>query len=111
MADFMREGHFWRHLKKMRQHYAQRRQWLEQALAEQGFRVVPQQGGIQLVMSVDGDCRELARRGRQARLAVQALSDWRINSRGESGLLMSFTNISSLAMAQQQAKMLYQAIK
>ncbi|MCS2159972.1 PLP-dependent aminotransferase family protein [Scandinavium sp. H11S7] len=111
MADFMREGHFWRHLKKMRQHYARRRQWLEQALVEQGFRVVPQQGGIQLVMSVGGDCHELARRGRQARLAVQALSDWRINSQGESGLLMSFTNISSLAMAQQQAKMLYQAIK
>lgn len=26
LADFIREGHFWRHLKKMRQHYAQRRQ-------------------------------------------------------------------------------------
>jgi GntR family transcriptional regulator/MocR family aminotransferase len=111
LADFMREGHFWRHLKKMRHHYVQRRQWLEQALAEQGFQVVPQQGGIQLVMSVDGDDRELARRARQARLAVQALSDWRMNSHGESGLLMSFTNISSLAMAQQQARMLSQAIK
>lgn len=111
LADFIREGHFWRHLKKMRQHYAQRRQWLEQALVEQGFRVVPQEGGIQLVMAVDGDDRDLARRARQARLSVQALSDWRINSRGESGLLMSFTNISSLAMAQQQARMLWQAIK
>ena len=28
LADFMREGHFWRHLKRMRQHYAQRRQWM-----------------------------------------------------------------------------------
>ncbi|MRS17341.1 aminotransferase class I/II-fold pyridoxal phosphate-dependent enzyme [Enterobacteriaceae bacterium RIT691] len=111
LADFIREGHFWRHLKKMRQHYAQRRQWLEQTLVEQGFSVVPQQGGIQLVMTVEGDDRELARRGRAARLAVQALSDWRIDSRGKSGLLMSFTNISSLAMAQQQVRMLAAIIK
>lgn len=111
LADFIHEGHFWRHLKKMRQHYAQRRQWLEQALAAHGFQVVPQQGGIQLVMSVEGDDRELAVRGRRAGLAVQALSDWRMNSQGASGVLMSFTNISSPAMAQQQAKMLQLAIK
>lgn len=111
LADFIREGHFWRHLKKMRQHYAQRRHWLEQALVELGFSVVPQEGGIQLVVSVHGDDQEMARRGRQARLSVQALSDWRMTSRGESGLLMSFTNISSLAMAQQQVRMLCQAIK
>jgi transcriptional regulator, GntR family len=95
----------------MRAHYARRRHWLEQALTEQGFKVVPQQGGIQLVMSVEGDDRELAQKGRRAGLAVQALSDWRLESRGAGGLLMSFTNISSLAMAQQQARMLYQAIK
>ena len=111
LADFLREGHFWRHLKKMRFHYAERRQWLEQALGEQGFNVVPQQGGIQLVMSVEGDDRTLALKGRRAGLAVQALSDWRLESHGAGGLLMSFTNISSLAMAQQQARMLYQAIK
>jgi len=110
LADFMREGHFWRHLKKMRLHYAQRRQWLEQALTEQGFRVKPQQGGIQLVMPVDGDDRELAQRGREARLAVQALSDWRMNSVGEKGLLMSFTNIANLAMARQQVRMLANVI-
>lgn len=111
LADFIREGHFWRHLKKMRLHYAQRRQWLEQALEAQGFQVVPQKGGIQLVMSVDGDDRALATRGREAGLAVQALSDWRMASQGPGGLLMSFTNISSLAMAQQQALMLSRAMK
>ncbi|MGE9527832.1 aminotransferase class I/II-fold pyridoxal phosphate-dependent enzyme, partial [Escherichia coli] len=51
LADFMRDGHFWRHLKRMRQHYAERRQWMENALTEQGFSVIPQEGGIQLVMS------------------------------------------------------------
>lgn len=69
----MRDGHFWRHLKRMRQHYAERRQWMENALTEQGFSVIPQEGGIQLVMSVDGDDIALVRKANQAGLAVQAL--------------------------------------
>ncbi len=95
LADFIQQGHFWRHLKKMRASYSQRRQWLESALQAQGFQVTPQLGGIQLVMSVSGDDRLLARRAVVAGLAVQALSDWRIRHAGEGGLLMSFTNIRS----------------
>ncbi len=41
-------------------------------------------------MAVKGDDREQARRCQRAGLAVQALSDWRMLSRGEGGLLMSF---------------------
>lgn len=110
LADFMREGHFWRHLKKMRTSYAQRRLWLESALREQGFKVVPQAGGIQMVVRVDGDDRQLALRGRQAGLAVQALSDWRMDSRGEGGLLMSFTNLTSAEMANDAVRKLYAAL-
>ncbi|KJT87239.1 Helicase Type III restriction, partial [Salmonella enterica subsp. enterica serovar Heidelberg str. 76-0300] len=58
LADFIRDGHFWRHLKKMRQHYAQRRLWIEEALAEQGFVVTLQKGGIQLVIEVEGEFNE-----------------------------------------------------
>lgn len=110
LGDFIHEGHFWRHLKKMRIHYARRRQWLENALSAQGFTVVPQQGGIQLVMSVTGDDRALARRAQQAGLAVQAVNDWRINHRGAPGLIMSFTNIVSQAQADEYAQALRQAI-
>lgn len=110
LADFIREGHFWRHLKKMRANYAQRRQWLESALREQGFTVVPQAGGIQMVVRVKDDDRQLALRGRQAGLAVQALSDWRINSRGEGGLLMSFTNLTSAEMAREVVRKLRLAL-
>ena len=80
LADFIREGHFWRHLKKMRVHYAQRRRWLEEALAANGFQVVEQ-------------------------------LDWRIANSGHAGLIMSFTNIISQKMAQQQVAALKQAIK
>lgn len=67
----------------MRASYAQRRQWLESALAAAGFAVVPQLGGIQLVIATRDDDRLLARRAREAGLDVQALSDWRMQSRGE----------------------------
>lgn len=85
LADFLREGHFWRHLKKMRQCYSERRVWLETALQNEGFEVVPQAGGIQLVMRVKGNDRSLVARARAAGLAVQALSDWRMIPQGEGG--------------------------
>lgn len=111
IADFIREGHFWRHLRKMRHCYGQRRQWLESALAEQGFRVTPQQGGIQLVVPVEHEDSELARKAVAAGLAVQALSDWRIAHAGEKGLLMSFTNIATPEQARKQARALREALK
>ncbi|EPJ3208248.1 PLP-dependent aminotransferase family protein [Salmonella enterica subsp. enterica serovar Derby] len=110
LADFMRDGHFWRHLKRMRQHYAQRRQWMESALTEQGFSVVPQEGGIQLVITVAGDDNALVRKANQVGLAVQALSRWRITSTGKGGILLSFTNIRSAEMAQQAAYQLRLAL-
>ncbi|HEC2626392.1 TPA: PLP-dependent aminotransferase family protein [Raoultella planticola] len=110
LADFIHEGHFWRHLKKMRSCYAQRRQWLESALLAQGFSVVPQLGGIQLVITVNGDDRALAVKARQAGLSVQALSDWRMQSRGEGGLLVSFTNLTSMAMATEAVRLLKVAL-
>lgn len=111
LADFMREGHFWRHLKKMRVYYAQRRRWLEEALAANGFQVVEQLGGIQMVVAVEGDDRAMAYQARRAGLAVQAVSDWRIANNGQAGLIMSFTNIISQKMAQQQVAALKEAIK
>lgn len=110
LADFLSQGHFWRHLKKMRQCYAQRHQWLVDALAAHGFRSAVQQGGIQLRVDVRGDDRDIAQRAREAGLAVQALSDWQIVPRGNSGLLLSFTNLTSEAMAKQAVEKLVRAI-
>lgn len=111
LADFMREGHFWRHLKKMRVHYAQRRRWLEEALVAHGFQVVEQFGGIQLLVAVNGDDRAMALSARRAGLAVQAVNDWRLGSEGPAGLIMSFTNIMTRAMADAQVSALRAAIK
>lgn len=110
LGDFIHEGHFWRHLKKMRVHYAERRRWLEEALQAHGFDVVAQQGGIQLVVNISGDDRLQARRARDAGLAVQAVNDWRIHGSGAAGLIMSFTNITSQAMANEQVLALKRAL-
>jgi len=108
LADFIQQGHFWRHLKKMRLHYAQRRAWLEAALIHYGFNVVSQHGGIQLVVDIDGDDRAIVARAQQRGLAVQALSDWHSTQPGRSGILMSFTNITSAEMAMQWVGRLYE---
>ncbi|EMH4163566.1 PLP-dependent aminotransferase family protein [Pluralibacter gergoviae] len=110
LADFIDQGHFWRHLKKMRQHYARRREWLAQALAGLGYPTAPGAGGLHLMMPVRGSDRALAARGRAAGLAVQALSDWRLVSDGPGALLMGFTNMTDAQMAQGLAKKLIAAI-
>lgn len=110
LADFIRDGHFWRHLKKMRQHYAERRRWMEEALTEHGFQVMPQAGGIQLMIAVEGEDIALVQKANSVGLAVQALSRWRINEDERGGILLSFTNIASATMAKQVARQLRQAI-
>ncbi|MDF3007574.1 MAG: hypothetical protein K0R86_1441 [Enterobacter kobei] len=111
LADFISQGHFWRHLKNMRQQYARRRDWLETALRKQGFDVVAQLGGIHLVMAVEGDDREMAARANQAGLAVQALSAWQLEGETRRGLIASFTNVASANMAEQLAEKLRRAIQ
>lgn len=110
LTDFLQGGHFWRHLKKMRQCYAERRIWLETALHEQGFLVKKQQGGIQMVINIHSDDRALAVRANKAGLAVDALSDWRLQHSGPGGLLLGFTNISSFNMARHSVALLSKAI-
>lgn len=110
LTDFLQGGHFWRHLKKMRQCYAQRRIWLETALYEQGFLVKKQQGGIQMVIDISADDRALVIRANKAGLAVDALSDWRLQHPGPGGLLLGFTNIASFTMAQHYVALLRKAI-
>ncbi|WPO97838.1 PLP-dependent aminotransferase family protein [Pseudomonas sp. HR96] len=116
VAGFLNEGHFARHLNKMRQLYKQRRQWLVQALQRQfGERLAlnPGAGGMHLVAglrSAAGDC-DLAQRAQAAGLAVEPLSRWYLGPGAAQGLLMGFTNIADAAQAAQVARRLYEAIQ
>jgi GntR family transcriptional regulator/MocR family aminotransferase len=104
VTDFIEEGHFARHIKRMRALYARRRAMLAQALAPyeaDGFTVHLQDGGMHLLVDVRDDLNDivLASRARKAGFAVRALTEWRNGSPGRRALLMGFTNLRSQAEA------------
>ncbi|SDX07860.1 GntR family transcriptional regulator / MocR family aminotransferase [Variovorax sp. YR634] len=109
VADFMREGHFSRHLKKMRLLYARRRAMLVAGLLKafgDTVRVDLRSGGMHLIARFDGR-REgdvaLARRAQQAGLNCQPLSARGVAGPADQGLLMGFTNIATAAEANRLA--------
>jgi GntR family transcriptional regulator/MocR family aminotransferase len=98
VADFMAEGHFARHVKRMRLLYAERRAALAAALTKQlGDRLaieLPPGGMHLLARPLDGaDDVALSRRARDRGLAVDSLSPLSLEGPGRSGLMLSFTNI------------------
>ena len=98
VARFMNEGHFSRHLKRMRGLYRDRRAALADALAGafgERLRVEQQPGGMHLVARPIGNARDtdLVRRAESHGLAPAALSPLSINRDCGQGLLLSFTNI------------------
>ncbi|XBS70783.1 PLP-dependent aminotransferase family protein [Acerihabitans sp. KWT182] len=106
VSDFIEQGHFSRHLKKMRHLYALRRRYLEdaiQTICPRYLRIEPQAGGIQLLawLKPGADDGALADDALSSGLAVQALSRWRLAANVEPGLLMGFTNIASPEQAEQ----------
>jgi GntR family transcriptional regulator / MocR family aminotransferase len=99
VATFMTEGHFARHLKRMRKLYASRRRAMVEALrAAFGDRVAIdlQPGGMHLLFRLRGNARDtsLARRAQAAGFGVEALSTRMIRHRGEQGLLIGFANVA-----------------
>jgi|EndMetStandDraft_7_1072992.scaffolds.fasta_scaffold49284_2 GntR family transcriptional regulator/MocR family aminotransferase len=116
VADFMREGHFSRHLKKMRLLYARRRAMLAAALRQSfgdDVRIDLQSGGMHLIARFDRQREsdeELAHRAQLAGLNCQPLSRRGTAAFRDKGLLMGFTNIGSAAHAQQLASKLRAAL-
>lgn len=120
VADFMEQGHFARHLRKMRSLYAQRRSYLSHALAQQSglqqqlqLHLQPQAGGIQLLARLEPgvDDQACAAAAQTQGLAVQALSDWCQHPPAQGGLLMGFTNMPTPQVAQEQVQRLYRALQ
>ncbi|HKE38781.1 MAG TPA: PLP-dependent aminotransferase family protein [Casimicrobiaceae bacterium] len=99
VAAFMADGHFARHIKRMRSLYAGRRQALAEALsAVFGDRVELdlKPGGMHLIARIDSGASdvELARLAQIAGLAVEALSRRAITHECRPGLLLGFTNVA-----------------
>ncbi len=105
VTAFITEGHFARHIQRMRKLYAERRDMtaagLESALGGR-MRIDAQPGGMHLILrSRDGlSDRELVARLRGEGLYGEALSDWALEGDGASALLLNFTNIDSREVAE-----------
>jgi GntR family transcriptional regulator/MocR family aminotransferase len=98
LTAFLSEGHFFRHLKKMRTLYQTRRDWMIAALQEvygDLFFTEQNDGGMHIVAFLTkGSCdREIAQCWQQQQLQVNALSEWYRGSGKRYGLVMGYNNV------------------
>lgn len=98
VAEFMRQGHFARHLRRMAVRYKARRNALVGGLERRfGDRIVltHRPGGLHVLgrFAGLGDDFELARRAVQVDLKPTPLSGQYLAPGADQGLLMSFTNV------------------
>ncbi|SFE39421.1 GntR family transcriptional regulator / MocR family aminotransferase [Phytobacter palmae] len=100
VASFLSEGYFFRHLKKMRNLYQQRRQLVIDALNQvfpDLFDVEVNDGGMHIIAFLRhgaGDVH-LAQIWQEQQLKVSPLSEWYNSSEKRYGLIMGFTNVHS----------------
>jgi GntR family transcriptional regulator/MocR family aminotransferase len=109
VATFVTEGHFARHIQRMRKLYGERREMtargLRKALGEQ-IHIDAQPGGMHLILRLkeQQSDRLLVERLQHAGIYAEALSDWSINGKADSALLLGFANIDSEDSAEQLGK-------
>jgi GntR family transcriptional regulator/MocR family aminotransferase len=108
VTAFITEGHFARHIQRMRRLYAERRaataSGLESVLAKH-VRIDSQPGGMHLILRLKGRSdRELVARMREDGLYAEALTDWTTDTDGASALLLNFTNVGSRKIAEALGK-------
>lgn len=99
VAAFMRDGHFARHLRRMRALYAARRRALADALRERfadRVEIALRDGGMHLLarFALGAPDAALAERAEAAGLAPSVLSRLCLRRRDLSGLLLGFTNVA-----------------
>ncbi|GAA3607415.1 PLP-dependent aminotransferase family protein [Gibbsiella greigii] len=115
VADFMEQGHFARHLRRMRSLYAVRRGYLVDALLQafgSCLHVQPQAGGIHVLahLNTRHNDKVLAAAAESHGLAVQALSRWRIRRSQQGGLLMGFAGFITGEQATESVQRLKTAL-
>lgn len=105
VTGFITEGHFARHIQRMRKLYAQRREaataGLERVLGAH-LSIDAPPGGMHLVLRLKArrSDRRLAARLREEGLSAEALSDWAMDGPVAPALLLGFTNIETEAVAE-----------
>jgi GntR family transcriptional regulator/MocR family aminotransferase len=109
VTAFIREGHFARHIQRMRKLYAERRSLTVKGLMNVLFdriTIDAQPGGMHLVLRLPPDYadHDLVARLLANGLYAEALSDCTLTGDGAPGLLLNFTNIASADVAESLAR-------
>jgi GntR family transcriptional regulator/MocR family aminotransferase len=109
VATFMTEGHFARHIQRMRKLYSERREAVAQGLMKvlgEHISLDAQPGGMHLIVRLTRPQpdRALVERLLQAGIYAEALSDCCIADQRHCGLMLGFANIDSQASAEQLGK-------
>jgi GntR family transcriptional regulator / MocR family aminotransferase len=98
LADFIREGHFSRHIRRMRMLYQERRNALVQGLEKElgaAVEVTGEQAGMHLCIRVDGiSDRKVAERAAQMGLWLVPLSSSYAGSASRQGFILGFGSIA-----------------
>jgi GntR family transcriptional regulator/MocR family aminotransferase len=105
VSAFIAEGHFARHIQRMRRLYAERREAAAAGLASalgKYVQIDSPPGGMHLILRLRGQRsdRRLVARIREDGLYGEALADWSFDNNGAPALLLGFTNIASQAAAE-----------
>jgi GntR family transcriptional regulator/MocR family aminotransferase len=103
VAEFLREGHYLRHLRRMKRLYAARREALLRSLREVASDSIKVQAiGALAVVTVLPEFVsdvDIATRALQFGLAPVPLSPWYMKSAPQQGLLLGVTNLSERRLA------------
>jgi GntR family transcriptional regulator / MocR family aminotransferase len=95
LADFIEEGHFASHIRRLKQTYAERRRLLQAALApivNVGARLSPVDSGLHLVVEFDAhvDDAHVAEMAAAQDLRVYPLSHYCFGNQPEKGLIIGY---------------------
>ena len=98
VARFMADGHFSKHLRRMRTLYRARRQALTDALEAMFptmLTITPRDGGMQIVARLPPNIRDtdLVARAALAGITIQALSQFAMADQRDNALVLGFTNL------------------
>ncbi|MEI7036576.1 PLP-dependent aminotransferase family protein [Fulvimonas yonginensis] len=99
VATFMREGHYMRHLRRMKRVYAARGDALQSALERKGYRV--QIGGLAALLRLPDDVPDaaVAHEARTRGLAPEPLSTWfHPGGTHQSGLLLGIATVNEATL-------------
>jgi GntR family transcriptional regulator/MocR family aminotransferase len=99
LHDFIHDGHFARHLRRMRTRYAERRGILVTALEREGLHVSGDRAGMHVVVELPRD-REVARRAAERGLWVVPLSSCYAGRPARSGLLLGYGSTPATTIAE-----------